>query len=305
MNELALTGFAPLPAEQIQIIDQRYEETKSLALNTRVMKDDEVIDAVFEEIKDKPVYLENASSSIDMATLDRYFNKIYRPEKHKENKDLYKSSMKDLRYNSEKGLFFQNVLSRNSKNPVKALFIGFMRGCRYSFKTRKGRIAKKELKRTIIREYREREKQLKKEKTQIRYEKWKDAIKHSDKPYSSQAMLPPFSPDYERQSRLERISLWAARKDMSAWIREYHQGKRTDYPKMSDFLEVRDLKMKAMLKEQKEKRLLWGFDLEKDAKQAYEKKSKLSEELEKILHPSFADKQESFAPKTSYKKPRI
>lgn len=305
MNELALTGFAPLSAEQIQIIDQRYEETKSLALNTRVMKDDEVIDAVFEEIKDKPVYLENASSSIDMATLDRYFNKIYRPEKHKENKDLYKSSMKDLRYNSEKGLFFQNVLSRNSKNPVKALFIGFMRGCRYSFKTRKGRIAKKELKRTIIREYREREKQLKKEKTQIRYEKWKDAIKHSDKPYSSQAMLPPFSPDYERQSRLERISLWAARKDMSAWIREYHQGKRTDYPKMSDFLEVRDLKMKAMLKEQKEKRLLWGFDLEKDAKQAYEKKSKLSEELEKILHPSFADKQESFAPKTSYKKPRI
>lgn len=305
MNELALTGFAPLPAEQIQIIDQRYEETKSLALSTRVMKDDEVIDAVFEEIKDKPVYLENASSSIDMATLDRFFNKIYRPEKHKENKDLYKSSMKDLRYNSEKGLFFQNVLSRNSKNPVKALFIGFMRGCRYSFKTRKGRIAMKELKRTIVKEYREREKQLKKEKTQIRYEKWKDAIKHSDKPYSSQAMLPPFSPDYERQSRLERISLWAARKDMSAWIREYHQGKRTDYPKMSDFLEVRDLKMKAMLKEQKEKRLLWGFDLEKDAKQAYEKKSKLSEELEKILHPSFADKHESFVPKTPYKKPRI
>ena len=49
MNELALTGFAPLPAEQIQIIDQHYEETKSLALSTRVMKDDEVIDAVFEE----------------------------------------------------------------------------------------------------------------------------------------------------------------------------------------------------------------------------------------------------------------
>ena len=305
MNELALTGFAPLPAEQIQIIDQHYEETKSLALSTRVMKDDEVIDAVFEEIKDKPVYLENASASIDMATLSRFFSKIYRPEKHKENKDLYKSSMKDLKYNSEKGLFFQNVLSRNSRNPIKALFIGFMRGCRYSFKTRKGRIAKKELKRTIVREYREREKQLKKEKTQIRYEKWKDAIKHSDKPYSSQAMLPPFSPDYERQSRLERISLWAARKDMSAWIREYHQGKRADYPKMSDFLEVRDLKMQAMLKEQKEKRILWGIDLEKDAKQAHEKKSKLNEELEKILHPSFADKQESFVPKTPSRKPRI
>ena len=166
-------------------------------------------------------------------------------------------------------------------------------------------IAKKELKRTIVREYREREKQLKKEKTQIRYEKWKDAIKHSDKPYSSQAMLPPFSPDYERQSRLERISLWAARKDMSAWIREYHQGKRADYPKMSDFLEVRDLKMQAMLKEQKEKRILWGIDLEKDAKQAHEKKSKLNEELEKILHPSFADKQESFVSKTPSRKPRI
>lgn len=286
MNELALTGFAPLPANQIQSIDQHFEETKSLALSTRLMNDSDVIDAVFEEIKDKPVYLENEAAGFDLAAIERYFSKVYKPEKHKENKDLYKASMKDLRYNSEKGLFFQNVLARNSKNPVKALFIGFMRGCRYSFKTRKGRIARKELKRTIVKEYREREKQLKQEKIQVRYEKWKDAVKNSDKPYSPQAVLPPFCPEYERQTRLERISLWAARKDISTWIREYHQGKRSDYPKMSDFLEVRDQKMQAMLKEQKEKRILRGMDLEKDMKSAFEKKSKLNEELEKILHPT-------------------